>query len=65
MNALPQTNGEGAQQIVITLDLAGNLNVNCPQNKIVALGMLAAAQAVILAMPIQRQTILPVKQIIP
>ncbi len=64
MNPLPQTNGDGAQQIVIVLAMDGSLTVNAPVNKIIALGMLSAAKAVIVSQPMQ-QTILPVKRILP
>jgi hypothetical protein len=64
MNEPPTQNGDSAQQIVITLDLAGNLSVTCPQNKIIALGMMAAAQHVIIGRP-AASSIVPVKRNIP
>ena len=59
-----QINGDGAARIVITLDLQGNLTVNHPPNKIVALGMLAAAEAIIIRTAQPKPVILPVKRIV-
>jgi len=65
VNEFPHQNGDGAQQIIITLDIAGNLSVTCPPNKILALGMMAAAQHVIIGRPANQPSIVPVKRIIP
>ena len=66
MNEPVQPNGEPIQQIIIALDSKGALHVNHPPNKIVALGMLAAAQAVIINSAVQAApTIIPVSNFTP
>ncbi len=66
MNAPIPTNGEAAPtQILIVLDANGNLRVSHPPNKIIALGMIAAAQAVITGNVPAPPTIVPVAKFIP
>ncbi len=65
MNEPIPTNGEAVQQILIVLDANGGLRVSHPPNKIVSLGMLAAAQSVILGTVPAPPTIVPVAKFIP
>ncbi len=61
----PPVNGEGGQQIIIYLDAVGNLNVTCSTpNKIISLGMMAAAQHIIIGMQ-PSSPVLPIRRIIP
>lgn len=64
VNELSQPNGNGEHQVVIVLDVTGNLTVTAPANKIIAFGMLTAAQHVLIGMK-PAGPILPVKRIIP